>query len=102
MKKDLPGIFAGNVDRNITNREYSVTNRTEVKEENNKKIELNINQKIKTIFSSPDYIYKADVLITTNDGEYTKRIIGKSGNNLITMDNELINIDTIKDIKKLQ
>lgn len=102
MKKDLPGIFAGNVDRNITNREYSVTNRTEVKEENNKKIVLNINQKIKTIFSSPDYIYKADVLITTNDGEYTKRIIGKSGNNLITMDNELINIDNIKDIKKLQ
>ena len=99
MRKDLPGIFAGNVEKNMTNKEYSVTNNTEVKEEKINKIELNINQKINAIFSSPNYVYKADVLITTNEGEFIKRIIGKSGNNLITMENELINIDNIKDIK---
>lgn len=106
MKKDLPGIFAGKVNRNDTNKKYAVTSSDEVRIEKNDEKEYkgipigkNINQKINDIFSSYRYVYKADVIITTNEGEITKKIIGKNENNLITMDNELINIDNIKDIR---
>lgn len=60
----------------------------------------NINQKINEIFKSSNYIYKADVEITLKNGKVTKRIIGKNSNNLITMDNELIPISDIIDIKR--
>ena len=101
MKKNLPGIFKGEVDKNETNKKYAVTSSNEVKkDDSHKRVSIkNINNKINEIFSSPNYIYKADVIITTNEGELSKRIIGKSGNNLITMNNELINIDEIKDIR---
>lgn len=103
MKKDLPGIYANKIDKKIlNNKTCSVTTNKEEKEEindRNIKIEPNINQKINAIFSSPKYVYKADVIILTNEGERTKKIVGKNGNNLITIENELINIDTIKDIK---
>ena len=58
-----------------------------------------IEQKIKEIFDSNTYIYKADVEITTKDTKMTKRLIGKNGKYLITMDNELIPIEEITDIK---
>ena len=56
-------------------------------------------QKINEIFKSPYYIYKAEVEITLEDGVVVKKIIGKNNQNLITMDNELIPINSIKDIK---
>ena len=37
--------------------------------------------------------------ITLEDGVVVKKIIGKNNQNLITMDNELIPINSIKDIK---
>lgn len=39
-----------------------------------------IEQKIKEIFDSNTYIYKADVEITTKDTKMTKRLIGKMVN----------------------
>ena len=104
MKKDLPGIYANKVDKKIeTNKSYSITKKDdEIKKEKEDvrgiKLGMNINQKIQNIFNSPKYVYKADVIITTKDGKITKKIIGKTNNNLITMDNELINISDIKDI----
>ena len=38
------------------------------------------------------------MLIKLNDGEIEKKIIGKNKDYLITIDNELISIDSIKDI----
>ena len=51
------------------------------------------------IFKSTSYIYKIEVIITTN--KYTKPviIIGKSNNYLITYNKELIPIKDIIDIK---
>lgn len=106
MKKDLPSIFANKIDRKIeNNKTCCVTHKDdkreaeEIKEYKGIRIGKNINDKINDIFNSPKYVYKADVIITTNDGEQIKKIVGKNGNNLITMENELINIDTINDIK---
>ncbi len=96
MNKKLPKVFANKIEKiNKTNEVYNVSKNEEEIVKNNK----NIYQKINDIFSSYRYVYKADVIITTNKGEFTKRIIGKKGDNLITFDNELINISNIIDIK---
>lgn len=104
MKRELPKIFANKIDKKLeNNKNFSVTysDEKQLNNESNRsiKLEKNINQKINEIFSSPKYVYKADVIITTNDGTIERRIIGKNGDNLITIENELINIWTIKDIK---
>ena len=62
--------------------------------------EKNVNQKINDIFNSSTYVYKADVLIKLKNGEVVKKIVGRNSKHLITMDNELIPISDIVDIKK--
>lgn len=107
MEKKLPKVFANQIDKNFSNNEKVFVASREPKEEikeKQKKIDLdlrgmNINQKIKSIFNSKNYIYKADVEISRNGQKSVKKIIGKSGNNLITIDNEIIPIDTIEDIQ---
>lgn len=100
--RELPKVFANKIDKKIENNKTYCISKNEEKEEKNDrtyKIEKNINQKINEIFTSPRYVYKADVIITTKEGNIEKRIIGKDGNNLITIDNELISIDRIIDIR---
>lgn len=114
MEKKLPGVFASKIEKKINNNEsVHYTNsdekndikKSEVKEEINNKInkidvpKKSIKEKINDIFSSTAYIYKADVEIKTKDKTITKRIIGRNNHNLITIDNELIPIDKIEDIK---
>ena len=98
MDKKLPKVFANRIEKNIENNEriYVASKSVEEKEE---KKDTNINQKIKTIFNSKNYIYKAEVEITTSSGKMLKKVIGKNGNHLITIDNEIIPIDTILDIQ---
>ncbi len=56
-------------------------------------------RKINLIFTRPDYIYQADVIIMFKNGENkTKKIVGFKNNELITLDNERISIDEILDI----
>lgn len=57
-------------------------------------------KKINSIFSRPDYIYQADVIIMYKNGENKqKKIVGVRDNYLITIDNEKIMIDDVADIK---
>lgn len=113
MGNKVPKVFANPVNREIGNNKsvfYSskesvsngnddgndkIANRNLV----NNTVEKNINQKINAIFNSSRYVYKADVEITLKSGVVTKRIIGKNANHLITIDNELIPISDIVDIK---
>ena len=102
MEKKLPGIFAGKVDKKTGNNEDVYYSSHEVRESVQQgKINdsRNVNQKINDIFNSPNYIYKADVIIKTNSGEVTKRIVGKNATHLITIENELIPLTEIKDIR---
>ena len=102
-----PSIFKNPINHPISNNE--VKNRVEesdlkkenksVNEKKEKLFENNIKQKINAIFNSSNYIYKADVKITTKDDTFKKRIIGMHNDNLITIDNELIPINTIIDIE---
>ena len=95
MNKKLPSVFANKITKKINNNETCYVS-------NSGKIEFNkndVNKKINDIFNSSNYIYRANVLITLKSGEVTKKIIGKNNNALITIDNELIPIDDIIDIK---
>lgn len=111
MDKKLPGVFQNPIDHHVkNNKEYFYLDKKETEPE--KKQELtreekvtqelfgtNVNQKIKQIFSSANYIYKADVEITLKDKTVTTKVIGKNGHSLITFDNELIPVRDIIDIK---
>lgn len=114
MKREIPKVYANKIDKEIKNNEKVVYTQnedsiiektadnftTESKVDKLKReLNGNINQKIKNIFNSKNYIYKADVVITLKDKKINKRIIGKNGNYLITYDNELIAISDIVDIE---
>lgn len=98
--KELPKVFRNEINKNIDNNKkvyYSQneSSRELPKEQSGK----NVQQKINEIFSSPNYVYKANVEIVLKDKIVSKRIIGRNKNYIITMDNELIPITDIVDIK---
>lgn len=115
MEKKLPGVFANKVNKDAGNNNkifYSSKNNSAPEPTNEvslgdrfiasdvSKVYKNINQKINAIFNSSNYIYKADVEITLKDGKIMKRIVGKNGTHLITMENELIPISDVIDIER--
>lgn len=103
--KELPKMYHNTIDKDINNNEkmYSTIYNSDRKISNNNifinnKNNYTVEQKIYNIFNSPNYIYKIDVTIVTDKGKTNKRIVGKTKTNLITMDNEYIPINTIRDI----
>lgn len=108
MKKEIPKVYANRFDKKLENNcRVCVTKSDEIIEETTNEesidneinlVQKDIHQKIKEIFNSNRYVYKADVVITLKEETITKRIIGQSNNQLITMDNELIPISDIIDI----
>lgn len=105
MNNKLPSVFANKIDRGISNNsKVAYASKEEPVDLNVSKslnvgqIEKNINQKIAAIFNSPRYVYKADVIIKLKDKTVNKKIVGKNGNNIITLENELISISDIVDI----
>lgn len=107
--KELPKMYRNKIDKDLNNNRKmfsSITDSYAVpeKKENYDNLKINnrnnytVEQKIYNIFNSPNYIYKIDVTIVTDAGATKKRIVGKTKTYLITMDNEYIPINTIRDI----
>jgi hypothetical protein len=94
---EKPKVFQNNGNKKFTNN-----NDVFYSKNNNDVSTKNIYQKINDIFSSPNYIYKANVEISLKDKIISKRIIGRNKDFLITMDNELIRINDILDIKTVK
>lgn len=95
---NLPNVFQNTKMRDPNNSQelfYGEKNTHILNKPNNK---IDINKKIKDIFSSTSYVYKMDVTITTKSKIFDTTIIGKSQSYLITLNNELINIKDIIDI----
>ena len=99
--KDLPKVFQNNVNKEFKNNNSVFYSRNYIIQ-NEVKDSKTILQKINDIFSSPNYVYKANVEITLKDKKNTKRIIGRNKNYIITMDNMLIPITDIVDIKSIK
>lgn len=99
MNKKLPDLFQNKIDKKLNNNEsFYVSGKSEIKKTTNFN-KNDIEKKINSIFSSPSYIYRASTIITLKTGDVEKKIIGKNKNALITIDNELIPIDEILDIR---
>ncbi len=109
MNKKLPGVFVNSAQKPLGNNErvsYSSGDEklTEETQENSKVVsnEKNINQKINDIFNSSNYVYKADVEVKMRDKNVTARIVGRNSTHLITIENELIPISDVVDIKRIE
>ncbi len=109
MDKKIPKVFANKIENKAGNNEeiyYSndklntKNKQSSVEPKNISKPNMNVNQKINLIFNSSNYIYKADCEIKLRNETIEKRIVGKNMTHLITMDNELIPITDIIDIKR--
>ena len=96
MKK-LPDLYTNTFDKKIDNSQEYVTIPNNEVVTNLSTYE--INEKINNIFKSKKYIYKIKVEIKLKDRLLIETIIGKTNKNLITIDNKLININDILDIK---
>lgn len=109
MEKKLPKVFANKITKELNNNEKiynsSYDEEQELKQSPKKKASnmnnenKTINQKINEIINSKKYIYKVPVKIETETGEILTKIIGKNKNNIITIENTLIKIETIKNIE---
>ena len=100
MGKKLPEVFHNSINKKLSNNNdifYSKDDTNMVEEKKDRK---NIRKKSNDIFSSSDYVYKANVKITTSDNSFETKIIGKNKNYLITLDNKIIPIEDIIDIEK--
>lgn len=102
--KDLPKVFQNNIDKKFNNNSSVYYSSNDNRSSNKEEIKDNrtILQKINEIFSSPNYVYKANVEISLKDKKVTKRIIGRNKDFIITMDNTLIPISDIVDIKSVK
>lgn len=101
--KDLPKPFH-EINKKFNNNKNVYCSFSEDRQNNNTdeiKDKKTVLQKINEIFSSPKYIYKANVEITLKDKKIIKRIIGRNKNYIITMDNMLIPVNDIIDIKSI-
>lgn len=103
MSKELPKMYQNKINKSINNiqKVYSSIDKNKKEERTSVKYpNISINKKIDNIFSSYDYVYKADVTIVTDSDKLKKRIVARDNNNLITIDNEYIPISIIRDIYK--
>lgn len=98
MKKELPKMYHCTIDKEINNIQNIYSSFYDEKSIRNINNDIDIENKINNIFNSPNFVYKADVTIVLENKTIKKRIIAKKNNNLITIDNELIPIQLIKDI----
>ena len=110
MEKKLPKVFANPQQKQFNNNEKVYYSNEDVRNDNResnlsdqigvRNIESkNIYHKLNDIFSSERYVYKADVDIITKNGKIRTKVIGQNRTHVITMDNQLISIGDIEDIK---
>lgn len=93
--KELPKVFANKINKKIDNTQEIYISNKEIKKDN-----IGVDKKINDIFKSKNHVYKSRVVIRLNNKEITKDIVGIIGNKLLTLDNEMIDIKDIIDIKK--
>jgi len=95
MKK--PSVFVNKLVHKLNNNEevfatFKNDRETELPEN------VDVKKKLKNLFDSPKYVYKIDAIIKTKDGTLEKTIVGMNKNEILTINNEKIEISDILDI----
>lgn len=95
---DRPKMYRGSIEKKFNNNRsvYASYDNDNIKVYNTN----DIRKKINDIFSSSNFIYRTKVNIVIDNQIVTKKVIGVYNNNLVTIDNEYIPINMIKDIYK--
>ena len=100
--KELPKMYHNKINKTVNSIQKVYNSMDNKKETKNLRYDyISIDRKIDNIFNAPDYVYKADVTIITDNDTLQKRIVARNKNNLITIDNEYIPISIIRDIYKV-
>lgn len=92
MKKELPHLYHGKIKEGAShnrNVSYGLKDALSVRETINKLFHENV-------------IYKEDVEIETANDQITTKIIGRTQDHIVTINNTVIRIDDIKRIKVLK
>lgn len=98
MKKDLPSVYANPINKEIKNNNDIYFGKSN---EDRSASKVNVYDKINEIFASPHHVYKSNVLIKTRNGEIKTTIVGKSGNYLLCLNGDKINMLEINDISRI-
>ena len=110
MKK-LPKIYQNELKNVRNNKEVfdSLKNIDNKEEFRNIKEDIEVNsdnltvmEKIKNLIHKNNYIFNTKVILVFSDYELECEIAGIVNNHIITMDNQIIKIDMLKDIKILK
>ena len=109
MKK-LPNIYRNPLDHKIKNnktvfdslKDKAILSDKERSEINTSYNNLTVREKIQELINQNNYIFNTKVSLTINNTEKVCQIAGVVNNHIITMDNEIIKIDEVKDIKILK
>lgn len=107
MSKKLPGLYVNKIEKKLNNNNtvyYSALNdksiETKVEDVSFTIDTTSVSEKVDELFDSPNYVYKMNATITLKDKTViNKDIIGQMDGKLITIDEELIDINDIRDIK---
>ena len=94
-----PEMYRGNIKKEFNNNKSiyaSYSDKKEIKVYDTSEVRKKIND----IFSSSNFIYRTKVNLLVDNQVLTKKIIGVYNDNLVTIDNEHIPINIIKDIYK--
>ena len=93
MKKEK--VYINKIDKKILNNQSycDVSEKEEIIIN-----DLSVQDKLNKLFNTNGYVFNKEVKIITNNKTYNTKIAGKVGHNIITLDNDIINIKCIKDI----
>lgn len=104
-----PKIFENRIAKKINNNKEVFDSSKESVDlelvENNKESKndvfsnKSIADKIEKLLNTNGYVFNISVLIKTKDKEYKTHIASVINNHIITLDNDIINIDDVIDIK---
>ena len=104
MNNKLPKVFVNskqNLEANNQEMYYSKNPEKVIKKEERVENQLIVRKKINQIMSSPKFVYKLKVRITTNNGNFDSVIIAKEKDSLVTLDNKYIPISSIINIEQI-
>lgn len=101
MKK-LPKIYKNSINKQINNnKNYCYINKDNVNEFVKEKTPSNIEETLSSIFKSTGYPYNIKVYIKTSNKEYNTYLVSRTNKTITTLDNDLIKINEIIELKKI-
>jgi len=100
--EDKPKMYKNKIDKEFHNNKvvYMSSDKSNDKKTISIEQSSDVRKKINDIINSNSFIYRTRVNIVIGDEVISRKIIGVFNNNLVTIDNEYIPIDNIKDIYK--